>query len=91
MKKFLSFSLLLLISFAGVSRSQLVLDDVADEFESEPTKVSDATSEPTDLYTKMLQWGVDNMDKSSVAEQAKAIREAILSLFILFKSSSRHL
>jgi hypothetical protein len=82
MRQFLSFSLLLLISSVGVSRSQLVLDDVADEFESEPTKVNSAASEPTDLYTKMLQWGVDNMDKSSVAEQAKAIREVILNLFM---------
>jgi hypothetical protein len=53
----------------GVS-SQLVLDDIADEFEDNVVK-----SEPTDPYTKMLQWGVDNMDQASVAEQAKAIRE----------------
>ncbi len=56
----------------GVS-SQLVLDDIADEFEETVDNI--AKSEPTDPYTKMLQWGVDNMDQASVAEQAKAIRE----------------
>jgi hypothetical protein len=53
--------------------SQLVLDDIADEFEETVENV--AKTEPTDPYTKMLQWGVDNMDRASVAEQAKAIRE----------------
>jgi hypothetical protein len=53
--------------------AQLVLDDIADEFEE--TADNAAKKEPTDPYTKMLQWGVDNMDRASVAEQAKAVRE----------------
>ena len=91
--KILLFSLVV-ISFAGSSHSQLVLDDVADEFESDQIKAGDTASEPTDPYTKMLQWGVDNMDKSSVAEQARAIREAIIFfsvhffLFSLFTSEA---
>ena len=52
---------------------QLVLDDVADEVEGQ--QHSSVPGEPTDPFTKMLQWGVDNMDRSSIAEQAKAIRE----------------
>ena len=90
-KKILLFSLFV-ISFAGSSHSQLVLDDVADEFESDQIKAGDTASEPTDPYTKMLQWGVDNMD--SVAEQARAIREAIIFfsvhffLFSLFTSEA---
>ena len=60
---------------AQISISQIVLDDVADEFESNPSESGSVSSEPTDPYTKMLQWGVDNMDRASVAEQAQAIRE----------------
>jgi hypothetical protein len=65
---------LLIFSFAVYRvSSQLVLDDIADEFEETVDNV--AKTEPTDPYTKMLQWGVDNMDRASVAEQAKAVRE----------------
>ncbi len=74
-KKKLRNAFSILIFFLAVFRasSQLVLDDIADELEEAMGNV--AKTEPTDPYTKMLQWGVDNMDRASVAEQAKAIRE----------------
>ena len=75
MKILIFVSLFVVLGFAGIARSQLVLDDVADEFEPEQIQSGSAGREPTDPYTKMLQWGVDNMDRASIAEQAQAIRE----------------
>ena len=54
--------------------TQLVLDDLPEDSVDELAQ-GGASREATDPYTKILQWGVDNMDRSSVAEQAKAIRE----------------
>ena len=57
------------------SRSQLILDDVAEDDEDLSQPQPPAHPEPTDPMTKLLQWGVDNTDKNSLAERAKAIRE----------------
>ncbi len=58
---------------------QLVLDDIAEDVEEHPAS-SEKQRQASDPYTSMLQWGVDNMDRDSVAEQAKAIREVHVSL-----------
>jgi len=58
------------------SRSQLILDDVAEDDEDlSQGGHPHPNQEPSDPMTKLLQWGVDNTDKNSLAERAKAIRE----------------
>mmetsp|Transcript_11420 Transcript_11420/g.17984 ORF Transcript_11420/g.17984 Transcript_11420/m.17984 type:complete len:389 (+) Transcript_11420:97-1263(+) len=63
----------LLLVLLVTARAQLVLDDVV-----EPDDVQDPDAkqqEATNPLTRMLQWGVDNTDKDSLAERARAIRE----------------
>lgn len=62
----------ILLVCLSLARSQLVLDDVAEDdelLEQRPPK------QPTDPMTKLLQWGVDNTDPNALAERAKAVRE----------------
>jgi len=67
----------LFLALVVVARTQLVLDDIVEEQEQAPMvrgegRGADGITDPT---TKLLQWSVDNMDHSAVAERAKAIRE----------------